>query len=170
MRYLFLLLSVIAFTGCSEDNNSKNNENSPLLGKWDTQLCEQIIDSSNTPPTTTWAKGTYEFFQNGDILFSTNSYTDSNCTTIAFNTLNTTSSIASFLDLGETTLEEGISGNKLNIELQGPDQTISTNGFYTINNNTLCFSLSYSFEPSSFGISLSERAPIDFTDCLVPAI
>ena len=165
MKHLFIILTIIVFTGCDDNDNSQQNINSPLLGKWETQLCEQ----SNNLPFTTWAKATYEFFQNGDIIFSTNSYTDSNCTTIAFNTLNPASPIAAFLDLGETTLEEGISGHKLNIEIQPPDQIISTDGFYTINNNILCFSLSYSFEPTTFGISLSEITPIDFTNCLVPA-
>lgn len=168
MKHTSLFLTIIVFTGCSANDNSNNNINSPLLGKWETQSCEQLVDSSFNPPFTIWLKATYEFFQNGDIIFSTNSYADANCTTIAFNTLNPVSPVAFFQDLGPTILEEGIPGNKLIIEIYPPNQTISTNGFYTINNNILCFSQSYSFEPSSFGISLIERTPIDFTNCLVP--
>lgn len=168
MKYLSAIFTIILFTGCSDSNNNPNNINSPLLGKWETQSCQQLVDSSNNPPITTWSKATYEFLLDGGIMFSPNNYTDANCTTIAFNTLSPSSPIAFFQDLGSTTLEEGIPGHKLNIEIRAPDQTISTDGFYTINNNILCFSHSYSFEPSSFGISLIERTPIDFTSCLVP--
>ena len=168
MKYFSVIFTIILFTGCGDVNNTPDNANSPLLGIWETQSCQQFIDSSNNPPFEIWSKATYEFLLNGDIIFLANNYTDANCTTIAFNTLNPVSPIAVFQDLGETTLEEGISGHKLNIEIRAPDQTISTNGFYTINNNILCFSQSYSFEPSSFGISIIERTPIDFTKCLVP--
>lgn len=166
MRYSFYML-VIIFTGCGSDN-SQNNINSPLLGEWETQACQETIDSSSNPPLITFSKATYEFLQNGYIIFSPNSYTDSTCSTIAFNTLSPNSAIATFFDLGETTLEEGIPGNKINIKIQTPDGILSTNGFFTINNNVLCFSYSYMFEPSSFGVSLNERAPINFTNCLAP--
>lgn len=164
--YLF----IVFLTSCSSSDNSQQNLNSPLLGSWETQACQENINSSFNPPLATFSKATYEFLQNGDIMYSPNSYTDSTCTTIAFNTLSPNHPVASFLDLGETTLEEGIPGNKLNIQIQTLDTILSTNGFFTINNNVLCFSYSYIFWPSSFGISVNERAPIDFSNCLAPTI
>ena len=166
MKYGFYLITLILIS-CSNDN-SEQNATSPLLGKWETQACQEKIDSSTTPSLVTFSKATYEFLVNGDILFSPNSYTDSSCTIIAFITLSPNTGIAKFQDLGETTLEEGISGNRLNIQMQIPDETLSTNGFYTINNNILCFSHSFIFTSSSFGLTVNEIAPIDFSNCLEP--
>ncbi len=167
MKNLILLSTIAVITGCSNSDNPNQNINSPLLGTWETQACEEVTDSSLSAPFTTWSKATYEFFQNGDIVFTPDNYLDSTCIN-KINSLRPDFPIAAFRDFGEITLEEGILGNKLNITIQATGQTISTSGFYTINNNILCFSHSYSFEPNTFGVSLNERPPIDFTTCLVP--
>ncbi len=169
MKTRYIIIPFIAFlTGCSNSDNSQQNINSALLGVWETQACVETPTQINVPSIPTWSKATYEFLQNGDIIFTTEPYTDSSCTVIAFNSLKPITPVANYQDFGETTLEEGIPGYRVNIKVQATDQLISTGGFYTINSNTLCFSFSYDFGPTSFSILLDERPPIDFTTCLVP--
>ena len=78
--------------------------------------------------------------------------------------------MATFQDIGEEPLQEGLSGHRVNITFLSPDQIITTEAFYTISDNVLCFSLSYSFEPTSFRVSPNVIPDIDFTRCLVPDI
>ena len=164
-RYLLSLFSVFIIS-CSNGNDSVDNTDSQLLGTWKTESCEQIntLDSNFS---NLWGTGTYQFVYNGDIKFDPEVYSDSTCTTIAFSTIGI-AKVASFEDLGEETLQEGIAGNRINIIFTLPDQAISTEAFYTIINERLCFSQSYHFNATGFGISPYVIPDIDFTNCLVP--
>ncbi len=169
MKILILLITVSVITGCGDSDNSQQNINSPLLGAWETATCVKDPTTVNMFSTgQPWAKGTYEFMQNGDIIFTARGYSDSTCTSSAIGLNLISSLIANFHDFGEVTLEEGISGNKINISIQNWGQPDSVDGFYTINNNTLCFSYSYIFDATGISVLLEQGPPIDFTTCLVP--
>ena len=169
MKLRHISISFIAIlVSCSSSDDAQQNINSPLLGAWETQACDNEPDTIMLSTDKPWEKGTYEFMPNGDIFFTSSGYQNSTCTLSAGGIASISSTIDSFKDQGEVTLEEGILGNRVNITTNFSLGIFSANGFYTINNNTLCFSHSYIFETTGLGILLDERPPIDFTTCLTP--
>jgi len=169
IKYL-LILFVIFLVYCHVDEKASQISGSPLLGVWQTESCKEITDE-NGISLNLWARGIYHFLPNGDINAALEPYSDSNCTIIdaTFSSANTLT-VATFQDIGEEPLQEGLSGHRVNITFLSPDQIITTEAFYTISDNVLCFSLSYSFEPTSFRVSPNVIPDIDFTRCLVPDI
>ena len=160
---LTILASIVS--GCGGGGNNTQTT-SPLIGVWATQACTQLTDSDGMP-VNIWVKGNYEFKSDGNIIFEPKGYTDSNCTTATANFISGSLAVVTFQDQGSTTLQEGISGYKLYINYTHPLGDADANGFYTINNDSLCFSQSFVLEPNNFGIALPEISDIDFNKCLV---
>ncbi len=59
------------------------------------------------------------------------------------------------------TLEEGIEGGKITVNFNAEEQIMVVEGFYTINNDSLCFSDNLNFEPYIVSTSEAEYTTID---------
>ena len=174
---VILLLGVIA--GCGGGDNSSNS--SSIVGVWITERCEQVVDRNGVLQDT-WGKGLYEFttqatvtleragFEvDGVIKIGNIIYSDSNCEVITSSQAPTESEqpVVAYQDLGEEVLQEGIPGHRFVVIFAMPDSARFVNGFYTINNGSLCFSDIFL---SVFHWTLSfptESPAIDFENCLV---
>ena len=157
------LLLVILLTGC--DNSTVN---SPLVGSWLTQSCEQIPDG-NGGLSNVWGQSTYTFDANGQIHLATNLYSDSNCITSSnANNLDPSIIVASYVDNGSVTTPQGIQGNAITISFtSAPPPIVTTDGFYSITNNQLCLSIAFHFKSIGFSITAFNDSDIDFNNCLV---
>jgi len=162
MRYFatYLVFFGLVLSGCG---SSSDDESTPLVGKWITEACEQVSDTNNVL-VDVWARGIYEFTEQGAILFGLEIYSDSNC--ITFSSTQSGNSAADYNDLGPLQLQEGVDGGSLVIEMGTGTQFLSIDAFYTISNNVLCFSDAFTFEVFSFGIAESGTTAIDFNNCL----
>ncbi len=159
-------LIIISFliVGCQGD---RSNNISPLLGNWITNSCEQASDSGGSP-INKWLVGLFEFTPQGTIRFGHKEYADSDCVTLNSSVAPANGDIpVMYNDKGPQTLQEGIEGDKLLIEMGSGDQFVSREAYYTINDGKLCFSDAFTFEALKFGISESGADAIDFSHCLV---
>lgn len=158
-------LILLLLTGCENNNNG---DQSPLLGAWVTESCDQASDS-NGAPIDLWVKGLYEFTAQDTIRFGHEGYSDSNCTILV--TTSTTPSEVGFStayqDLGSQMLQEGVNGGGLLIGVSTGGEYLPIDGYYIINNNSLCFSDVFTFEALGFGISEVGLSAIDFDHCLI---
>lgn len=163
MKNLILIATYILITGC----NSSGSQNSQLIGKWLTESCERATDS-NGDPVEAWFRAEYEFTSAGFIFFEPEHYIDAQCITKAqTQTTINPDPVATYMDHGEITLQEGIPGYGITLSFEVPTETIAVDGFYTINSSILCFSGIYSFEPLSFGFSeVAGDSAINFDNCL----
>ena len=156
-----IVLSILILSGCDNDDN-----NSPLLGIWQTEVCEQTTDSNNQP-LDSWVKGIYEFTVQGTIRLGHYLYTDSNCSLLSISHEPTElPDPVTFQDKGQQLLQEGINGGSLYIEMPNPNQMQTFDGFYTINNGSLCFSEAFIFEASTFAVVPYGLVDINFNNCL----
>ena len=180
MKRVTIVVLILLFSGCGSDNEGSQ---SLLVGAWITERCEQATDSKGVL-INLWGKGLYEFTAQGtltvgQVTYSDQGiirigqvvYSDSNCETV----IDTTDPApldqpVLYRDLGETLLQEGIAGYGLVISLTAPKSVQSTNGFYTLNNGSLCFSDNFTIEPFRFGVSPSGSSAIDFENCLVKVV
>ncbi|MDH5446841.1 MAG: hypothetical protein OEY52_14925 [Gammaproteobacteria bacterium] len=164
---ILLVISLIILSGCGSGDTNNTQPSTPLLGVWVTESCEQISDK-NEVPQNIWFKGLYEFTDQGKILLGAEQYSDSNC--ITHSKTRTPAEVnvpITYQDHGPQTLQEGINGGGLLIEIGEGDQLISTDAFYTIQNNSLCFSDAFTFEALKFSNSGPGTEAIDFDNCLV---
>jgi hypothetical protein len=160
-KSIIALLFTLSTISCSNDD-----ERSPLLGTWITEACAQASDIDGTP-IERWVRGLYKFNFYGDIEIGHNSYSDSDCTHLIDN--NSPSDLDTpliFVDNGDRTLLEGISGRALSISFGEGEELILNDGFYTINSGSLCFSEVFIFEPVTFDVSKTGDKQIDFERCL----
>jgi hypothetical protein len=67
-----------------------------------------------------------------------------------------------FKDLREVMLQEGILGQLITIEINLDGERFPTNGFFMIDQDSLCFSDAFIFETQRFGIDISDSHDIDF--------
>jgi len=164
MKLVTYIAMSIIITACS---NSGTNDSSPLVDTWLTQACAQGTSSSGSP-VNEWFIGRYEFTASGLLIFEPDQYEDSQCVTKSESqTIIHTGSPPSYIDVDPTILQEGIQGHMITIIFQDPSNNYSFDGFYTINNNVLCFSEKFTFEPLGFGAESSGSDAIDFNECLV---
>jgi len=164
MKKIKLLFIFTTLVSCSSSDNNDSN----IIGTWQTGACEQSSDSQGNL-INTWSKGIYQFTESGTLKFRPEPYLDSGCITLnKAVSLENIEPAAVFQNLGNETLQEGISGNRVVISFTDPSANITVEAFYTINNNVLCFSSAYSFEPNRLGIFPSSVPDIDFTKCLTP--
>jgi len=161
-KMIILVLSLILLSGCGGGDSNNTDTTSSLVGVWVTESCEQASDSNGTLQNI-WIKGLYEFTNQGKVLLGKELYLDSNCITIS-STQTPAEQITpiTYKDQGSRLLQEGINGGGLQIS----NQSLSIDAFYTINNNSLCFSDAFTFEALKFGISQSGTDAIDFNKCL----
>lgn len=137
-----------------------------MLGIWITESCERASDS-NGVLVNTWLKALYEFTAYGTIRIGHERYTDSNCSSPSDTMDPAEAQIPiTFTDQGEVLLQEGVDGGGLLIEMGEGQQFVSIEAFYTINNDSLCFSDAFTFEALEFGISQTGTDAIDFENCL----
>ncbi len=158
VTYIFFLGLVLS--GCESNGNDESN---PLAGKWITEACEQVSDTNNVL-INFWAKGAYEFTEQGTILYGFEIYSDSNCITFSRTQLGNNAAV--YKNLGPLNLQEGVDGGGLEIGMGTRTQFLSIDAFYTISNSVLCFSDVFTFEVFNFGIAQSGTAAIDFNRCL----
>lgn len=161
---IILSLTTLLIGGCENSNNDSSN--SPLLGVWVTESCEQASDNTGAP-VNVWLKSLYEFTDQGSIRVGREEYTESNCST-ASNLVEPSEGQVpiKYTDQGQVLLQEGINGGSLFIEMGEGAQLVSLDAFYSINNGSLCFSDAFTFEALTFGISQSGTDAIDFSNCL----
>ena len=158
-----VLLSAV-LSGCGGGDSDPFT--SPLLGVWITELCEQAIDN-NGVPVDSWVRGLYEFTVQGTIRRGSEVYSDANCVTLVSTTAPSDLTVPfTYKDNGPELLQEGINGAALFVEFGSGDQVASVNGFYTINNGSLCFSEAFTFGVSTIGVSESGSLSINFNNCL----
>lgn len=166
MNKLVITLCLIALlvVGCSDGDSDSR---SPLLGVWITEACDQA-SVSNGSPVNVWIKSIYEFTSLGTIRIGREEYTDSGCQA-SVNVLDPTEGevLITYVDQGEVLLQEGIDGGSLFIDMSTETQSLGMDAFYTINNDTLCFSDAFTFGAVTFGISETGTDAIDFESCLV---
>lgn len=161
-----IIFTIILFcTGCDTDNTPP-----PIEGKWVTQACEQTSDSPN-PGLSRWSKGTYEFTTERELLIGSISYTDADCITHISTQAGTIANTQiSFSHLGATSVEEGVEAFGLSLLPYRDDRETVYDGVYTINNNILCLSETFSFGVTGYHLSGLSGEPdkirIDFTKCL----
>lgn len=160
LNLLAIILTMLSGCGGGDSNNT-----SPLIGIWITESCEQASDNNGTLQNI-WLKGLFEFTNQGKILIGNEIYSDSNCITQTNNTPLTEVIPVTYQDHGSQTLQEGIEGGGLLIETGTGNQILSIDAFYTINNNSLCFSDVFTFEALGFGASEARTIAIDFDNCL----
>ena len=159
-------LSVISFvtllSGCGDASNN-NGSSSALVGVWETKSCEQASDNNGVLQNM-WVKALYEFTSQGKILLGTKQYQDANCITLNSTTVPTEIKVpVSYWDQGSRLLSEGINGGGLSITMQ----LLTIDGFYNINNNTLCFSDAFTFGSIKFAIAEAGLTSINFSRCLI---
>jgi len=160
-----ILLSMLP--GCGGSGSNDTQSTSPLIGVWVTETCKQASDS-NGVPLNVWGKGLYEFTNQGTIRLGNEQYLDSNCAVRGTPQALTDTTISiTYKDNGSQLLQEGINGAALLIEIGTGNQVSSVDAFYTINNNSLCFSDAFTFEAFTFGVSELGASSIDFSNCLI---
>ena len=166
--YIFLC-SLISCT--SSDNIDSNSgpvsHESSLIGVWETEACEQSTDLRGDL-INIWSKGIYHFTESERINFRPQSYLDSGCITLDTSATLEYYEYGDFKDLGKETLQEGISGNRILISIVSPSSGVDVEAFYTINNNVLCFSSTFTFGPNRIVTYGKTRNNIDFARCLIP--
>ena len=167
MNKVILLATLITMlSACGGGGNNDASSTSPLIGVWVTESCKQVSDT-NGAPLNIWRKALYEFNDKGEVFAGGEQYSDSNCITLSNTQAPTEVNVpVTYQDHGSLTLQEGIDGGRLLIEIGSGNQLLSIDAFYTINNNSLCFSDAFTFEALGFGISQSGTDAIDFTKCL----
>jgi len=156
-------LHILLFTliGCES-----STVNSPILGSWITQSCQQLTDS-NGGLVNVWAKSEYTFDSNSNIHMQSTSYNDSNCITESNAIQEEPHLVANYIDQGDGITQQGIEANKITITFSTmPPPVTITDGYYKITNNQLCLSQSYHFNSASFGIGTVDDTEIDFSNCL----
>ena len=180
MRGVLVILFLVATTGCGGGDNSISS--STIVGTWITERCEQDTDR-NGVLLNTWSKGLYEFTpqttvilervafeDHGAINFGRVTYSDSNCEVITdIQARIALEQPVLYQDLGEVILQEGILGHEFIVVFTMPDSFRSVDGFYTLNNGSLCFSDVFL---SVFHANLTfptESTAIDFDNCLIEA-
>ncbi|HHI93231.1 MAG TPA: hypothetical protein ENK04_06915 [Gammaproteobacteria bacterium] len=168
MKLLTLIITSIIISACgnSGDTTSSTIGTSPITGVWFTQSCIQAADSSGAL-IPLWVIGKYEFTTDGFIQFSPVNYDDSQCLTKSQPPTTNTLTPPTYIDKGETTLQEGIKGYAITIIFKVPNDVFTVDTFYTINNDTLCFSNTLTVEPLKFGFSQTGGDAINFNDCLI---
>jgi hypothetical protein len=161
-RSVITILITLFNLSCGNDDS----DNSPLLGTWITESCAQAVDS-NDAPIDLWLVGLYKFTVDSTIQMGHRHYSDSDCTLhIKTQSPSDLDVPVTYEDTGEQRLQEGIDGRGLTINFGEADNFIVTDGFYVINEGSLCFSDAFSFEPARFGVSESGSIEIDFEHCL----
>lgn len=165
MQRAFLIIIMLLIMGCQL--TLSDNIVSPLRGKWLTDTCSQMT-GSGAELLDAWGKGIYQFYPNGALVPSIERYSDSSCTgaSTVIETFYASTTPFSFQDLGEVTLQEGIQGGKIILDIDDGDAGIRIEGFYTINNDTLCLSDKINLEPFAISSSNAEGDAIDFAKCL----
>jgi len=165
-KIILITILFVVIPGCGGGGADDAQSTSPLIGTWVTESCEQASDS-NDMLLNTWAKGLYEFTNQGTIRIGNEQYSDSNCTVPGSTQAPSDTAIPIiYKDNGSQLLQEGINGAGLLIEVGTGSQVSSVDAFYTINNNSLCFSDAFTFEALTFGISEIGASSIDFGSCL----
>ena len=161
-RSFIVAITGVLLVACGGDNG---NEDSPLLGAWITEACEQKTDASGNS-LDAWIRGLFEFTRDGRLLTRQREYTDSNCQVLAgTQPASGQGSDILFEDLGETTLPDGLEGAGLRISLDGALLGSSSEGSYIIMQRQACFSYAFRFRPTGLGLS-SDSADINYLDCL----
>lgn len=146
----------LVISGCEVEQ--QNDSPSPLVGTWLTDACEQMADAEGTP-VEQWARGLYSFYSSGTLVARFNQYGDSGCTTatqLVDDLSEPAASPTSYRDLGEETLENGIAGGGVVIWAETDSTTYEFQGYYTVNNGSLCFSNKLNFDPLSISSSDAE--------------
>lgn len=166
MNKFVVVVALSILSGCG-GGTDEIQPISPLMGVWITESCDQASDSNGTL-VNFWLKALYEFTTQGEILIGREEYSDSNCVTLN-NTVSpaTVNTPITYQDGGAKLLQEGINGGGLLIEIGAGAQLLSIDAFYTINNNSLCFSDAFTFDALGFGISELGTDAIDFDNCLI---
>jgi hypothetical protein len=164
LKSITTILLTLFIISCGNDNDS---DTSPLLGGiWATESCGQAEDS-NGAPVDRWAIGLYKFTIGGTIQSGHRFYSDSDCTQLIETQSPSDLDVpVTYEDTGEQRLQEGIDGRGLTINFGQADDFITVDGFYTINEGSLCFSDAFTFEPTRFGVSEAGTDEIDFEHCL----
>ncbi len=162
MKHVLLLGLVFFAVSCTEVTSD-----SVLMGSWQTEACEQTYDQQGQP-LAVWTRGRYQFSDLGTVRFQAQRYLDSNCTTPDPAASGVSSGIiASYRELGEAELQEGLSGYRIEIIPADPILFRKTEAFYTLDTGNLCFSSVFSFAPTGLSLKSPYRADIDFLNCLV---
>jgi len=165
MKTLAILAITVIISACS---NSDNNNNSPIVGKWLTEACEQAPLEMG-PYEGEWGKGIYEFTQENTIKTSVQLYFGSTCTVATTLIVpDNSGKYLSYTDSGSVLLKEGITGNKFTIIFTTSTPPATIDGFYNISNERLCFSDGFSFDPFYTRINGSATTTnnINFEKCL----
>lgn len=138
-----------------------------LIGTWFTNACEQATDQLG-PHEGLWGKGKYTFTENSAITTSVQLYNDSNCseTGILIQPDNPGPTLT-YISSETITLQEGIDGHEFDIIFPLDAGPSTTEGFYTINEGSLCFSDNINFNVYSVNTSSGSSTSIDFEKCLV---
>lgn len=156
---LFLLLSAFVI-GC--DSSDINN----ISGSWITKSCEQAPADLGSHEGK-YGKAIYSF-TNNEITSIIQFYSGQACTIEADQiTIDNPDSSIAFYDLGLVTLQEGLSGHRFSLTFPVQDAPGTFEGFYTVNNDELCFSSTFYFNVYFIGVSGSNDDSIDFGNCLI---
>ena len=159
MKPLLIIIVFIHIASCSSQNNESN-----IVGTWKTQPCVAHSELSGL-----WLKATYEFTTEGSITYQSNGFTDSDCVT----PINPDHYIygfpynAIYTSTGAGITPDGLQGIGIVIQITGPTNEIaSSEGYYTITNNTLCFSNVFIFNANGYSINTEGNKNINFESCL----
>jgi hypothetical protein len=160
MKPLISIIFLLHITSCT----SQNSESS-IVGTWKTQSCVEHSELSGL-----WLKATYQFTTEGSISFQSNGFTDSDCIT----PINPDHYIygfpysATYTTLTNGYTPEGLNGTSIAIEITGwSPENITATGYFTINNNQLCFSNVFTFNSEGYTINTEGNENINFESCLV---
>jgi len=158
---------IMCIAGCS---NSSNNTADPIEGVWLSQSCEVISTVIGAGTTTnTWGKGTFTFTSDKQLLIGFNSFSDSDCVTQINEEIGTVSNTQiSYKSTGAVITQEGIDAFGLSLLPYRDGNNIEFSGFYTITNNILCLSKTFTFgNGGDFTLSGDPaKLAIDFSRCL----
>lgn len=168
MSYLkhAVALIMLVISGCEVEQ--QKNSPSPLVGTWLTDACTQMTGDDGTP-LEHWAQGLYTFYSSGTLAARFNQYADADCITptlLVEDLSEPATSAISYQDLGEETLEGGIPGGKIVVRAETDSSTYEFQGYYAIDNGSLCFSHKLNFDPLSISSLDTEGTDIDFEKCL----
>lgn len=164
-RCLSVIAVVLLLTGCSGSNRSSSA--SELLGEWKTRICD-FEPGSTYYDAGHWEEVVYDFKRDERIIKTLLVYDDSTCSG-EFQRIESADGMSSagFSDLGEAQLEEGVDGGVLQLRLFFLNESYTYEGFYTVSDQTICFSDLFNFDTIAISASIDGRTAIDYENCLV---
>jgi hypothetical protein len=168
-----LVVTIAAMLQACNESSSQPSNGAELVGSWVTEQCYPLTAvGTNGYAVSNWTKGEYRFTMDNRITWRFFAYDNASCLGDA-SLIGTSQNVAEVLyyeDLGKETLQEGLLGHRLHVQLKEGDavKLESTNVFAVVlDANRLCTSDYLRLSGNSIGVADVRGTQINFDECLV---